>query len=104
MAHEDMRAAFAACAGGQEPPRAPVFALGLEFDMGVGGVTCADARTDVDKTVRALKEKLGGTVCITGQIAAPFSSLALICGMKSVLTGIREGDSASGRSEGTAAG
>jgi len=30
-----------------------VFALGLDFDVGVGGVTCAQTRTDVDKTVQA---------------------------------------------------
>ena len=104
VSHDDMPAAFAACAGGRELPRAPVFALGLEFDMRVGGVTHAETRADVDKTVRALKEKLGDAVCITGRIAAPFSSLALVYGMKPVLTGICEGDSESGRSEGTAAG
>jgi len=162
MADEDMPAAFAACAGGRGSPRAPVFALGLEFDMAVGGVSYAETRTDVDKTVgatvaaierfgydwavvfpddyvefeplglamrhapdtpampehylpmdratlgrfrvpdaandlrlpihlemiRALKDKLGDAVCVTGRIAAPFSSLALVYGMDPTLTGM----------------
>ena len=38
------------CAGGR-PGRLPVFALGLEFDMEQGGVTCRENRLDVEKTV-----------------------------------------------------
>ena len=34
----------------------PVFALGLEFDMRMGGVTYGESRTDVDKTVRCTVE------------------------------------------------
>jgi len=53
MAFHGAVAAFAACARGQTPERIPVFALGLEFDMRAEGVTCAEARTDVDRTAHA---------------------------------------------------
>lgn len=45
---DDLRA----CCECRSPSRLPVLALGLEFDMRVFGVTCAQSRTDVDAMVR----------------------------------------------------
>ena len=42
---------FRACCELRQPRRLPVFALGLEFDMRIGGVSYAENRTDVEKTV-----------------------------------------------------
>ena len=56
MAYEGALADFEACVRGEMPARRPVFALGLEFDLATMGVTCAESRTDVDKTVAAIVE------------------------------------------------
>lgn len=53
MAYEGALADFVACVEGKVPPRLPVFALGLEFDLSMGGLTCEESRNDVDKTVQA---------------------------------------------------
>ena len=42
---------FRACCELRRPERLPVFALGLEFDMRIGGVSYAENRTNVEKTV-----------------------------------------------------
>ncbi|MFH0965427.1 MAG: uroporphyrinogen decarboxylase family protein [Planctomycetota bacterium] len=49
---DDLRA----CTEFRKPSRIPVFALGLEFDLHVGGVTCGESRTNVEKTVRCTAE------------------------------------------------
>ena len=43
---------FRACCEFRTPSRLPVFALGLEFDMRVFGITCAQSRMDVDAMLR----------------------------------------------------
>jgi len=160
MAYNGVLDDLAACVGLREPARTPVFALGLEFDMHMAGLTCADSRTDVERVVKATsdaiatydydwavvfpddyiefeplglemagdpntpamptrylpmdrqtlarfqmpdadramrmpvhlemirrtKQVLGDTACVTGRIAAPFSSLALIYGIDALLT------------------
>jgi uroporphyrinogen decarboxylase len=53
MAYDGVRDDFAACVSGEGPRRLPVFALGLEFDLQSAGVTCAESRMDVAKTVGA---------------------------------------------------
>jgi len=58
MAYQGVGRDFAACVKGRRPPRMPVFALGLEFDLHVGGVTCAESRTNVDKTVRCIVQAI----------------------------------------------
>jgi len=58
MAYDGVVEDFAACVRGQRPGRIPVFALGLEFDLAVTGVTCAESRLDVDKTVRCIAESV----------------------------------------------
>jgi len=159
MARDCVTNDFEACIRGKGPGRVPVFALGLGFDLQVGGVTCAESRSDVDKTVQATlaaverfgydwavvfpddyvefeplgltmrdspdtptmpehylpmnretlrgfqipdagkdmrlpihlemlkktKEKIGDSVWVTGRIAAPFSSLALLYGVDALL-------------------
>ena len=56
MAYDGVLADFAACIEGRRPRRLPVFALGLEFDLCTAGVTCAESRAEVGKTVRATVE------------------------------------------------
>ena len=155
---------FEACVAMRRGTRSPVFALGLEFDMFTGGVSCEESRLDTEKTVRAtiqaierfgydwaivfpddyiefeplglkmnydeyhpampreylpmdratlsgfripdaakemrlpihlemirsLKKALGDTVCVCGRIAAPFSALALVYGVDTLLTKLLE--------------
>jgi uroporphyrinogen decarboxylase len=164
MAYQGVLKDFEACVAMKQGARIPVFALGLEFDMFTGGVTCGESRTDIDKTVRAtiqaierynydwavvfpddyiefeplglkmnhdedhpampreylpmdratisgfripdagkemrlpvhlemirrLKKALGDTACVCGRIAAPFSALALVYGVDTLLTKMLE--------------
>lgn len=164
MAYDGVMDDFRACCGLRKPERVPVFALGLEFDMGVGGVSYAENRIDVEKTVgckvqavhdlgydlaevfpddyiefeplglrmsdepdrptmpveylpferdilarfrlpdpdrdmrlpihlemlRQMKSRLGGTACVMGRIAAPFSTLGLVYGIDTLLIGMLE--------------
>jgi uroporphyrinogen decarboxylase len=53
MAYSGVLDDFEACVALQEGTRPPVFALGLEFDMFMAGVSCGESRTDVDRTVQA---------------------------------------------------
>jgi len=52
MAYQGVIDDFRACCELRTPSRLPVFALGLEFDMRVFGVTCEQSRTDVDRMVQ----------------------------------------------------
>ncbi|MBT7055644.1 MAG: hypothetical protein HN976_11175, partial [Lentisphaerae bacterium] len=52
MAYPGVVDDFRACCEHRTPSRLPVFALGLEFDMEVFGLTCSQSRTDVDAMVR----------------------------------------------------
>ncbi len=51
MAYSGVVEDFRACCALRKPGRLPVFALGLEFDMETFGLSCARARTDVDRMV-----------------------------------------------------
>ena len=53
MAYPGVLEDFEACVALEQGARTPVFALGLEFDMFTGGVSCEESRTDIDKTVQA---------------------------------------------------
>ena len=54
MAYHGVLEDFRACCELRPPSRMPVFALGLEFDMRVAGLTCRESRTDVGKTVSCI--------------------------------------------------
>ena len=49
---------FRKCCELQTPSRMPLFALGLEFDMRMSGVTQREARLDVEKAVSGLVETI----------------------------------------------
>jgi len=162
MAYRGVTDDFRACCELRAPSRMPVFALGLEFDMALAGLSCEESRTNVDKMVgcivemvgrfdydwalvfpddyiefeplglkmrgdtdlpamaaeylpmtrevlsrfrlprperdmrlpihlemiRKVKDTLGDTVCVGGRIAAPFSALALIYGIDTLLVNV----------------
>ena len=52
MAYKGVIDDFRACCELRTPTRLPVFALGLEFDMCVFGLNCAQSRTDVERMVQ----------------------------------------------------
>ena len=54
MAHPGAVDDFRKCCELQTPSRMPLFALGLEFDMRMSGVTQRQSRVDVDTTVAGL--------------------------------------------------
>ncbi len=56
MAYDGVLDDFRACVQLRVPSRLPVFALGLGFDLRMGGLTCGQSRTDVDRTVRCTVE------------------------------------------------
>jgi len=158
MAYPGVVDDFKACCELRTPSRTPVFALGLEFDMALGGLSYEEGRTDVAKTVdctvrmverfdydwamvfpddyiefeplglsmrhepdgpamvaeylpmtpetlsglalpgpdegrmpvhlemiRQVKAALGDTVCVGGRIASPFSALALVYGIETLM-------------------
>ena len=56
MAYQGVVDDFRACCEGRTPSRLPVFALGLEFDMRVFGVSCRQSRQDVERMVGCKRE------------------------------------------------
>ena len=58
MAYPGVVDDFRKCCELQTPSRMPIFALGLEFDMHVSGVTQREARLDIDKTVQGLVDTI----------------------------------------------
>lgn len=56
MAYPGVLNDFRACGEGRAPRRMPLFALGLEFDQRMSGVTCREARLDVERVVQGLLE------------------------------------------------
>jgi uroporphyrinogen decarboxylase len=56
MAYDHVRDDFLACAQGRRPTRMPLVALSNEFHQRQAGVTCRQARLDVEKAVAAQLE------------------------------------------------
>ena len=56
MAYRGVLEDFKACVELRRPSRMPVFALGLEFDWRMGGLSYGESRSNVDKTVRCVVE------------------------------------------------
>jgi len=54
MAYKGVLNDFDACVALRAPSRMPVFAWGFEFDMRCAGISYAESRTDVDKTIDGL--------------------------------------------------
>lgn len=52
MAYPGVLQDYAACVRGEQPKNSPLFALGLEFDMAMSGITCGESRHDAEKTAQ----------------------------------------------------